>query len=144
MEIVIICSWNSLNPHSVHANCRTCDPLGLEVACSCKETQTRVSSLARCSLHLLYCAFSSRVFFCKWLLSPSALRTLDFLVLYAHVSWKKKNKNISWNFILPLMSSLTFQIQDVWLTLQINCCFPYIDHFPNWGLREGACQTVIQ
>lgn len=19
-----------------------------------------------------------------------------------------------------------------------------IDHFPNWGLREGACQTVLQ
>lgn len=48
MEIVIVCSWNSLNPHSVHGNCQTCDPLGLEVACSCKETQTRVSSLAHC------------------------------------------------------------------------------------------------
>lgn len=82
MEIVIICSWNSLNPHSVHGNGQTCDPPGLEVACSCKETQTRVSSLGRCSLHLLNCALSSRVFFCMWLLLPSVLQTSLYMHRY--------------------------------------------------------------
>lgn len=130
VEIVIIYSWSSLNPHSVHGNCRTCDPLGLEVASSCKETQTRVRSLVRCSL--LYSQLQGVFLY----VAVVTLRTLDFLV-YAQVPWRRESKNISWNFILPLMPSLTFQIHNVWLTLQINCCVPDRS-FPKLGV-EGRC-----
>lgn len=66
-----------------------------------------------------------------------SLYTLYFLVLCTQVLWRRENKNISWNFILPLLFLLKFQTQDVWLTLQLNCCVPY-GSFPKLGI-EGRC-----
>lgn len=104
--------------------------LSLEVVAAAKKTQMRVSSLAHCSLHFPFCALALECF----PVCGSCHPPYSICFMYAGTL---ENENISWNFMLPFMSSLNLQAQDVCLTCQLSRCVPH-GSFPQVGI-EGRC-----